>query len=403
MTRRLAGDRAAVSQIVDFVVAMGVFVLLIGLFFAFAPSSPQGGSGASRQAVAEATVDTLVRRPGLANGSGTDWEADPERIGALGLRQAGGDLIAYDKILALAHGKQRAHPDNGYVDYPSARWAVGLSRLQVRHEFELEIRPQPIRNESTHDTDLLEGVDAAYVGAEASEETMLSRMAVTFDAGSDSYAATDAGVDDLVADLSRYDVVVIGSGADHAPLDRARPRDRFDGWVRSGGGLVVLGSATGQVGWLDPLIGDLARPSGSSVDPVNASHPLRTVPHSLRVDAYPDPGRRWRTASTPVTITAGDADDARAFTLGRRLIGDGVVVLTSYRPVDLASDPGDGEGARFLANLVHAAATGAANLDYGPPPALQARSAQATRQVVVNHPRIGAVQARVTVTIWGGG
>lgn len=406
MTRRLPTDRRGVSQVVDFVVAMGIFVLLIGLFFAFAPSTPQSGQGSSMRAVAQATVESLVGRPGLANGSGTEWQDDPEAIGALGLREAEGKSLAYGKIVALSHGKEDGDPDNGYVDYPSARWALDLSQLQVRHEFELEIRPEPVRNPSTHDTDLIDGVRVAYLGSESAEETMLDEMAVTFDASQDSYAPTQDGVDDLVGDLARYAVVVVGSNVDHDPLDRAQPRDRLDAWVRTGGGLVVLGSDNAKPAWLAPMIDDLDHAaSGSGFEPVNETHPLRTTPHRLRVDDYPDPGRRWNTSATPMTITvaADDGDDATAaFALGRRLIDDGAVVLTAYKPVELATGSDD-EGTRLLANAVHAAATGAANLDYGPPPIFDARSAQATRLAAVNHPRIGPIQASVTVTIWGGG
>lgn len=405
MSLRLVGDDRAVSQVIDFIVAMGIFAIVLGLFFVFAPSARQGGSGTSQRALAQATVDTLVGRPGLAEGSGTDWEATPEQVGALGLRQADGEALAYGKIVALTHGKAR-DVDNGYVDYPSAREALGLARLEVRHDFELTIRPRPIGNASTDDTDRIADARAAYIGSNETEQAMLDRMAVGFDTGEDVYAATDGGVDDLVGGLGLYNVLVVGSDADHAPLDRSRPRMDIRAWAEAGGGLVVLGSVDADPAWLHPMIGDLDYVAGSgSLEPVNASHALRATPHRLRVDAYaPEGGDAvWTTSSTPMSIAVRDADASRKLALGYRHIGDGIVALTTFQPAETDADGEVVEARELMANLVHVAATGATNLDYGLEPVFEARSASATRQVVVAHPRLGSVPSAVRVTVWGGG
>lgn len=403
----MIGDDAAVSSVIDFVVAMGVFVVLLGLFFTFSPLGSRSDPASSGQATAEAIVDALVDRPGLGEGVGTDWSAAPENLTVLGLRDGTADRLAFPKIVALAHGRLEADPANGAVDYPDAREALGLDRYEVGYELRIEIRPDPGSDDATWRTDRLDGVRVAYLGQTGDETSQIDDTALLFDPERDIYADTTSGVDRLVNELPRYGVLVVGSDADHAPLDRAGIAPSLETWVDAGGGIVVLGSADATGGWLEGMLdAPTVGPGSGAIVEANASATVATNPYDLRLldyDPIPDGDANdtWSTAS-PAKRVAVAADEPDRFALGHAFVGNGSVTLTTVRPSAVEADLGDEEARRLVANLAAFAATGPVNLDHGLEPVHTARSWTADRTAVVAHPRAGTVRARVVVTLWGG-
>lgn len=401
----MIGDEDAVSSVVDFVVAMGVFIVVLALFFTFSPLGARPEPDASGQATAEATVDALVGRPGLGEGVGTDWSTAPENLSVLGLRDGRADRLAFDKIVALAHGTRRADAANGAVDYPEARRALGLDRFTVDYDLRIEIRPDPGGDDATWRTDRLEGVRVAYVGQSGDETAMIEGTALRFATDDDVYADTVEGVDDLLVELPRYQVLVVGSGADHAALDRPSVRSRLATWVDAAGSVVALGSGQATGGWLGTVLDTPSvGPAPGPIAEANASANLGTNPHDLRIGDY-DPvpdgpaNDTWSTGSRVTRLAFAGEAPAR-FALGHGLHGNGSVTLTTYRPTAIADAVGDAEARRFVANLLAFAATGPVNLDHGIPPVDDARSWTADRTTVVDHPRTGSVRVRVAVTLW---
>lgn len=403
----MIGDDAAVSSVLDFVVAMGVFVVLLGLFFTFSPLGSRSEPSLSGQATAQAIADALVDRPGLGEGVGTDWSVAPENVTVLGLRDGTADRLAFAKVAALAHGRLEADPVNGAVDYPDTRQALGLDRFEVGYQMRLKIRPDPGADEATWRTDQLDGVRVAYLGRAGDETGWIDDTALLFDPDRDLYADTTSGVDELVGELPRYGVLVVGSGADHTPLDRPGVETRLETWVDAGGGVVALGSPDATDGWLDgmletPSVG----PASAPLVEADASANVATNPYDLRVldhDPLPDGAGNatWSTGS-PVTRVVVPADAPDRFTLGHAFHGNGTLVLTTVRPTAVADDLGEMEARRLISNLLTVAATGPVNLDHGLPPVQEARAWTADRTTVVAHPRAGAVRARLAVTLWTG-
>lgn len=407
MNRRF--DDRAVSQIVDFLIGMTVFIVVLMLFLLFTPTFQGGTDAQDRASVARGLVDSLITRPGLATGyHGVDWEHNPDDVGLLGLRRRDSTLLSYPKIAALARGGPEAEPNHA-VDYPEARQALGLTHLETRYDVELHIQPRPFRNASVLDTGLASQARLAYLGDHPQEIRALENTSLVFDAQDDVYdPSDDASRDELLLDLPVYDVMVVGSTVDHSELDRPDVRDRFASWVRAGGGLAVLGNDAPSAAWLGSLAPTLtvAGKSGT-VAVVGPDEPLINVPHDLEADAY-DPVFTggdpvvWSATETRFHAAVALEEDPGNFTAGAAFPGAGTLVPTSYRPRLIRDELGRDESRRFQANLVHLAATGAANLVYGEPPIQEARAATITRDVVVQHPVLGAVRAQLSLTVWGG-
>lgn len=419
-------DDAGVSAVLDFIVGLGVFVVVLGLFLLFGPSLDAPAPAEDRQAVATGLLDALVARPGLAPGHGVDWQEDPDNVTALGLRARDGRLLDYAKVAALARGNRTADATNGAVDYPEARAALGLDLFSGRFEVHVQVRPRPGQDAATYDTRLVEDARMAYVGTSDVDRALLDRTALTFDPEDDSYRTTSLGLEALVVGLPTYHVLVVGSDVDHARLDRSDVREAVTAWVRDrGGGLVVLGSPRADAAWLSDLVPGMSlevRPGTGDPVPANATAAVRTTPHALQVARYSvlrvdDAGRAtgndtgdplyaasptWRFAISAAAPEGTAPGEGRAFAIGRRFVHNGTVAVATVRPVDVRDRLGDDEAARFLANLVHLAATGPINLDAGVAPPNPGQGATAAREVVVRHPALGGLSAQVALTLWGG-
>lgn len=172
-----------------------------------------------------------------------------------------------------------------------------------------------------------------------------------------------ADVDHLHSSLAgrwhEYDVVVIGSGAQHEALAQgsfpAHARQHVDG-----GGLLVLLGGTQDTTWLEDALGGAAATANQQRSTPDHGHPLLS---------WPSPFDRHALGSGPPLPAAAVPDAAWQHVLGTSdhvdlavsqhgSLGDGVAVLTSLQPEGQA-------GQTFLTNVLGYYARQDTHLDFG--------------------------------------
>jgi hypothetical protein len=213
--------------------------------------------------------------------------------------------------------------------------------------------------------------------------------------------------DTLPGRLDQYDVVIVGSGVEHASM--LDIKDDVKDWVTEDGGtLIVLGSADQSTAWLNPLL-------NAGVDTVNGSptapdvaHPLLKEPNQLAWTSYSSFGQGWDIQENGAVaayedfshVVIQDGEDVLAVSK-EASFGEGRVILTTYRPGSIASAMSLGEATDFLENMVTYADRSLLYLDYGRTVPADQPVALAVRQSWLWDDVYGQVPVRIEVLAWG--
>lgn len=204
--------------------------------------------------------------------------------------------------------------------------------------------------------------------------------------------------------LAAYNLVVVGSNVAHNALTSGNVKAPIEKWVKAGGTLIVFGSSSQAVQWMEPLFksGIVTASGGLSVP--DETHPLLTNPNRLDPEAYDDHGTAWdvdqrsRDLFTHVVTGADPNKDILAVS-NPGSFGAGRIILTSWQPHDLRKGDPPAEcrlttlteacpGLQVMHNLLSMAYRGL-YLDYGPPiPNIGTVGVQ-SRIVGVYHPELG--------------
>lgn len=171
--------------------------------------------------------------------------------------------------------------------------------------------------------------------------------------------------------LSHYDLLIVGSGAQHSALTGNAVKQGIANWVLAGGRLVVLGSDASNYQWLQPMFATSVDAVSGAVTAANPNHPILASPYDLAWEGYNTHGLAW-----DIKKTGGGAhyDDFEHVLVqgGKDVLavsepggfGSGFVVLSSVRPRELAPT----EANHFLVNLFQPEVIEPfADLEYGPP------------------------------------
>lgn len=250
-----------------------------------------------------------------------------------------------------------------------------------------------------------------------------SSLPMTYAAGGDVYPdlkgvlnndlagyLTDADGD---ATLANYNILVVGSDADHNAMTSAAAKQTIRDWVYAGGFLMVMGSEQQAVNWLQPIFHAAISSASSPLVTPDTTHPLLHTPNDLEYQSFDDQGRAW-SYNTPETadhfthvIASGSEDVLAVSTTG--VFGKGRVLLTSYEPWDIGGSgaTGDCDPAAIVAScqalqLIHNFLTFSYRelyLDYGPPIPSQGHIGAVERIATVWHPELGR-QVELVVLVY---
>jgi uncharacterized membrane protein len=206
--------------------------------------------------------------------------------------------------------------------------------------------------------------------------------------------------------LALYDVLVVGSGVEHASL--LDKKDDIRDWVLAGGTLIVLGSVDKSTAWLNPLL-------NVGVDTVNGAptapdiaHPLLKEPNDLAWTGYDSHGQGWDIQESGAVaayddfshVVIQDGEDVLAVSK-EASFGLGRVILSTFYAGDVAETISLEEATNFLENMVTYADRSALYLDYGGEVPADQPVALAVRQSWLWDAIYGQVPVRVEVLAWG--
>jgi hypothetical protein len=206
--------------------------------------------------------------------------------------------------------------------------------------------------------------------------------------------------------LALYDVLVVGSGVEHAfLLDK---KEDIRDWVLAGGTLIVLGSVDKSTAWLNPLL-------NVGVDTVNGAptapdiaHPLLKEPNELAWTSYDSHGQGWDIQESGAVaayddfshVVIQDGEDVLAVSK-EASFGEGRVILSTFYAGDVAQTISLAEATAFLENMVTYSDRSALYLDYGGEVPADQPVALAVRQSWLWDDIYGQVPVRVEVLAWG--
>ncbi|MEA3199391.1 MAG: trimeric autotransporter adhesin [Thermoplasmata archaeon] len=157
------GDDRASGSLVSFVVGAAVFLIGATYLLHFAMQPPGAQQDALTTADLKSTSDHTMQV--LLGGAGvpstwSDTTSGVDGVSQLGLLQGGStSRVDAAKFDALTHGSSSAASSNGYVDYPEAKAALGLTG------YEFHLRGSPvISSSSDHGVVGMSTFHVAYVG-----------------------------------------------------------------------------------------------------------------------------------------------------------------------------------------------------------------------------------------------
>jgi hypothetical protein len=225
----------------------------------------------------------------------------------------------------------------------------------------------------------------------------------------DVYPDSKTYLDIVLANrLPLYDVLVIGSGVDHSALSKNEVKNAIAGWVLSGGTLIALGSDDKSTSWINPLL-------NAGVDTVNGapmapdiSHPLLKSPNELAWPSYDSHDQGWDIQESGAVAAYDDfshiivQDDEDVLAVSKTgSYGSGQIILSTYRPRDIAASLGQAEAGNFFENLLSYVDQSDLYLDYGGSVPDDRAVALEVRQSWIWDPTYGQVPVRVEVLAWG--
>lgn len=462
----LEKDSSAAAQAFAFLIAAGIFLASVATLLAVSRSAASDRSTpdqASQSLQAGSLADLLV------GSTGVGWSAGADHVSRLGLANANGSGLDPASLAAL-RGATAASNANSRVDYSDALSSLGMptdgtagfhirvypvgldglynqslstmrvgyiadwsslvsvsissttSSSQMAAQANVQLNTSMF-SDTVRERQALDGLgvqfnDRVYITASTPtilvdypfplpDLPLLTVLNVPLLEG-DVYPDNKAYLEAVLPDrLSRYDVLIVGSGVDHGTLVKSEVKEGIRDWVLAGGTLIVLGSADQSTNWLDPLLhAGVSNVNGAPTAP-DATHPLLLQPNILAWTYYDSHSQAWDIASTggqaaydqfSHVVIQGGADVLAVS--HEDSFGDGRILLTTWRTRDIASAQGLTEAEHMLGNfLIYADRTGL-SLDYGGTVPADLPVALAVRQSWLWDSVLGQVPVRVEVLAW---
>lgn len=206
----------------------------------------------------------------------------------------------------------------------------------------------------------------------------------------------------------RYDitsVLVVGSQVSQSAMTSASAKHAVRDWVQGGGMLIVYGSYSQNVQWLQPLFQSGIHSSSGGLSTPDESHPLLRTPDRLTYDAYENNDLAWRLNAGHDEYFSNVVEQDGAPVTGVSdpgAFGKGTVILTTWQPYDVFGDgPGTAglEGMKLANNLLTIGYR-SLYLDYGPPLPDQVTVIPAATKASILHPDLGPVTLDVVVYVF---
>lgn len=388
----------------------------------------------------------LVTRAGLAREKDEDCPAIPPRQGL---------ELSFAKLQNLRAADVQATANDRELDYAEARSSLAFTS----HDFHLSIRvtvadvaatlqhgfkndhlrvlyigdyANPPGPDPMDPTDAAKG-EAAFLDALVRTFDQNVRVGGDFDhpdlpyAGNGDILPDDgATIADVLGDLlttndgnencqddpgslAAYNTLLIGSNVDHDEFAGACAKFRIEAFVRAGGTMIVLGSDSAAYTWMQPLFHVMRKESDGTLEIEQPDHTLLNTPNALTAADFDDDvdndGKAdgWELQAGSVDDFASIVENGNPTLLVSNEddpdLGDGRVILTSWRPWD---PDGDGmpedcaptglgptcPGLSLVQNLI---TIGLERLDieYGPSIPTDGPVAAVNRLGMVYHPRLG--------------
>ncbi len=218
------------------------------------------------------------------------------------------------------------------------------------------------------------------------------------------------------ATASRYDALVVGSGAEHDALDDGATAGVFrymlKQWVRAGGDLLVLGTDDPETDWLAPHFatsGATAAPEDEVAEAASDhAHPILHTPHDLAYAAYRPRGEAIEPSSAVFThvlyadeVGASVEDVPTLSVANANPYYNGTVVITAYSPAPADAMP-DADEKKFIVNLLGFLRFGDLYVDWGEPIPGRVSVGSASRTMLVDATRegLGTPEVQLSMYVW---
>ncbi len=200
--------------------------------------------------------------------------------------------------------------------------------------------------------------------------------------------------------LEVYTTLIVGSDVDHNVMTSDAAKGTIREWVYAGGTLVVFGSTSQSVQWLQPIFHAALDGGSASLYTPDPDHPALNVPNDLDYTTF-NALSDWdynsgSDAYFSHVVSQGD-DDVLGISNGGSF-GSGKVILSGWRPFALQSPAQQAQscgtpltsacqGLALMHNLVVLSYRNL-YLDYGPSIPLNAANGVQTRIASVYHPEL---------------
>lgn len=202
--------------------------------------------------------------------------------------------------------------------------------------------------------------------------------------------------------LTNYNILYVGSNVDHQGMTSGSIKNPIMDWVTAGGTLIVFGSLSQNVHWLEPLFKVAVDGTSGGVYVPDQKHPLLIVPNILSYSSYDNHGTDWKfnqdqDAAYFTHVVQSGSDDILAVS-NPGAFGLGKIILTSWTPYDMTlgdesaacqigSYANNCQGLLFLSNTITVAYR-SLYMDYGPFVPAEALQGVQSRIVAVVHPEL---------------